>query len=317
MTMQLNLRRCWIVSRDLVYGVLAALLVATASVTPVAAQSQFAQGTPAPTVTDRMDLVGLSTRQPSPDSPPNQVQFHTTVNYRLQSADSGFVLLFLFENGANNSTQDSSNSIPVTRGSGQIVLDIDYTLKPDVHSLTLVAGLFKGQQKMLAWVSTNPIDMGPWPGRVAFEKAMTDRLDNNFSAADQELSQAIQESPQTGNYYYWRGDTRVRLDQFDAAVSDFTQSLELMPQDRASRVGRGVARLWLGDAQGSVDDLSLAIDSTTAPDRITAWAYRGRGLARVSLGQSDAAVADYKAYLSLLPTAPDRSQVEGWIADLS
>jgi Tetratricopeptide repeat len=312
MTMQRDVRRSWTVGKDLLGGFLAAMLVATATVTPAAAQSA-----PAPALTDRMDLVGLSTRQPSPDSPPNQVQFHTTVNYHLQSADTGFVLLFLFENGANDSTQDSSNSIPVTRGSGQMVLDIDYTLKPGVHTLTLVAGLFKGQQKMVAWVSTNPIDMGPWPGRVAFEKAMADRLDNNFTAADQELSQAIQEAPQTGNYYYWRGDTRVRLDQFDAAVSDFTQSLELMPQDRASRVGRGVARLWVGDAQGSIDDLSAAIDATPTPDRIAAWAYRARGLARASLGQSDSAVTDYKAYLSLSPTATDRSQVEGWIADLS
>jgi hypothetical protein len=317
MITQLNLRRCWTARRDLLCGVLAAVLVATTSATPAAAQSQPAPSTPAAAVTDRMDLVALSTRQPSPDSPPNQVQFHTTVNYRLQSAETGFVLLFLFENGSNDSTQDSSNSIPVTRGSGQMVLDIDYTLKPDVHSLTLVAGLFKGQQKMVAWVSTNPIDMAPWPGRVAFEKAMADRLNSDFSAADQELTQAIQEAPQTGNYYYWRGDTRVRLNQFDAAVTDFTQSLTLMPQDRASRVGRGVARLWIGDAQGSVDDLSTAIDATSTPDRIAAWPYRARGLARASLGQSDEAVADYKSYLSLSPDAADRSQVEGWIADLS
>ena len=314
MTMQLETRRSWRAGKVLkqLGGMLAAMLLAVTTATPAAAQSQ-----PAAPVTDRMDLVGLSTRQPSPDSPPNQVQFHTTVNYRLQSADTGFVLLFLFENSANDSTQQSSNGIPVARGSGQMVLDIDYTLKPDVRTLTLVAGLFKGEQKMVAWVSTNPIDMGPWPGRVAFEKAMAARLDNNFAAADQELSLAIQDAPQTGNYYYWRGDTRVRLDQYDAAVSDFTRSLELMPQDRASRVGRGVARLWLGDAQGSIDDLSIGIDASTTPDRVTAWAYRARGLAHANLGQAEGAVADYKAYLSVLPAATDRAQIEAWIADLS
>jgi hypothetical protein len=293
-------------------GLLFAVLLGVSSATPAAAQSQTQ-----PPATDRMDLVGLSTRQPSPDSPPNMVQFHTTVNYRLQSADTGFVLLFLFENGANDSTQQSSNGIPVARGGGQMVLDIDYTLKPDVHSLTLVAGLFKNEQKMVAWVSTNPIDMAPWPGRVAFEKAMAARLDNNFALAEQELSQAIDEAPQTGNYYYWRGDTRVRLDQYDAAASDFSRSLDLMPQDRASRVGRGVARLWLGDAQGSVDDMSVAIGASPVPDRITAWAYRGRGLAYANLGQTEGALADYKAYLSVLPEASDRAQIESWIADLS
>jgi hypothetical protein len=219
MTMQHQTHRPWTARTHLkpLGGLLVAMLLAVATAAPAAAQSQA----PAP-ATDRMDLVGLSTRQPSPDSPPNQVQFHTTVNYRLQSADTGFVLLFLFENSASDSTQQSSSGIPVARGSGQMVLDIDYTLKPDVHSLTLVAGLFKSEQHMVAWVSTNPIDMGPWPGRVAFEKAMAARLDNDFATADQDLSQAIDEAPQTGNYYYWRGDTRVRLDQYDAAADDFT-----------------------------------------------------------------------------------------------
>jgi regulator of sirC expression with transglutaminase-like and TPR domain len=75
--------------------------------------------------------------------------------------------------------------------------------------------------------------------------------------------------------------------------------------------------LWLGDGQAALDDLSFAIDTSKSPDRVTAWAYRARGLARASLGQSADAVADYKAYLALTPEAADRAQVEGWIADLS
>ncbi|HLZ30380.1 MAG TPA: hypothetical protein VKV73_23920 [Chloroflexota bacterium] len=299
--------------KDPLRGLLGAMLLVLAGATPAAAQSQ----PPAP-ASDRMDLVGLTTLQPTPDSPPSQVRFHTTVNYRLQSAETGFVLLFLFENSASDSTQQTGNGIPVARGSGQMVLDIDYTLKPDVHSLTLVAGLFKSEQKMVAWVSTNPIDMGPWPGRVAFEKAMAARLDSNYVLADDELSAAIQDAPQTGNYYYWRGDTRVRLDEYDAAVTDFSRAIELMPKDRASWVGRGVSRLWVGDAQGAIDDLSVSIDATPpTPDEITAWAYRARGLARASLGQTDGAVADYTAYLSISPAAKDRAQIEAWIADLT
>ena len=212
-------RRPWLAGKssrhlkDPLRGLLAAMLLVLAGATP-------GRPEPAAGAGHRPHGPGRTYHTPAyPDSPPNQVQFHTTVNYRLQSAETGFVLLFLFENSASDSTQQSANGIPVARGSGQMVLDIDYTLKPDVRTLTLVAGLFKSEQKMVAWVSTNPIDMGPWPGRVAFEKAMAARLDNNFSAADQELSQAIDEAPQTGNYYYWRGDTRVRLDQYDAAVS--------------------------------------------------------------------------------------------------
>jgi tetratricopeptide (TPR) repeat protein len=239
------------------------------------------------------------------------------VNYRLNSVPSGFVLLFLFENSDSNSTQDNSNAIAVQRGTGQLVLNIDYTLRPNVKTLTLVAGVFKGEQKLLAWVSTNPIDMAPWPGRVSFEKAMAARLDNDFSGAEQMLSQAIQDAPDTGNYYYWRGDTRIRLQDYSDALTDFNRSIELMPQDRPSRVGRGIARLGLGDASLAIDDLSAAIGGTQQPDRISAWAYRARGLAYASEGQSSQAISDYRAYLNLSPNATDREQVAGWIADLS
>ena len=90
-----------------------------------------------------------------------------------------------------------------------------------------------------------------------------------------------------------------------------------MPNDRASRVGRGITNLWLGDAQSAVDDLSAAIGGTTAPDNVTAWAHRARGLAYARLGQAQDAVADYEQYLALSPGATDRDEVAAWIAALT
>jgi tetratricopeptide (TPR) repeat protein len=286
-------------------------LLAFGAAMPAAAQSQTA-----PTAPDRIDLVGLTTRQPDPAAPPTQVEFQATVDYRLQSAASGMVLLFLFENSARDSSQQSSGSIAVQRGSGQLVLNIDYDLRSDVRTLTLVAGLFQMEQKMLAWVSTNPIDMAPWPGRLAFEKAMAARLNNDFITADQQLTAAIRQAPETGNYYYWRADTRVRLNNFEDALADFNRSIEFMPLDRPSRVGRGIARLWLGQPQVAMEDLSLVIDSEQPPDRVTAWAHRARGLAHAALGEGKDAVVDYVAYLQLFPDAADRAQVQDWIAEI-
>jgi tetratricopeptide (TPR) repeat protein len=294
----------------LIRSLLIAGLLAFGTVLPAAAQSQTA------TAPDRIDLVGLTTRQPDPAAPPNQVEFQATVNYRLQSAASGMVLLFLFENSAGDSSQQSSGSIAVQRGTGQLVLNIDYALRPDVRTLALVAGLFQTEQKLLAWVSTNPIDMAPWPGRVAFEKAMAARLNNDFVTADQQLTVAIRDAPETGNYYYWRADTRVRLNNFDDALSDFNRSIEFMPLDRPSRVGRGIARLWLGQAQAAMEDLSFVIDSGQPPDRVAAWAHRARGLAHAALGEGEDAVVDYAAYLQLVPDAADVAQVQDWIAAL-
>jgi len=298
---------------------LVAMLVVASLVAPVwAQQTQAPQTTGASdSQTDRVDLIALSTRQPAPDSPPEQLRFDVTVKYQLESNDSGIMLLFVFENSSENSTQQSSSGIPISRGTGKLQLAIDYTLHPGLRSLTIVAGMFQKPQKLLAWVSTNPIDMAPWPGRVAFEKAMTARLQGDFAAAEQQLSQAITDAPDTGNYYYWRGDTRVRLSEYDGAVADFSKSLELAPNDRASRVARGVAWLWSGDPQDAVTDLSTVIASNGVPDGVTAWAYRARGLAYANLGQSEAAVADYQQYLALAPSANDRDQVAAWITQLS
>jgi tetratricopeptide (TPR) repeat protein len=298
-------------------SLLAASALCMASVLPAAAQSAPPPQNAAPSAVDRMDLVKLTVRQPSADAPADHVQFEATVNYRLQSVDSGFVLLFLFENDASDSSQQSSEAIDIQRGTGQLVLDINYTLKPDVRTLTLVAGEFRPPQKLLSWVSTNPIDMAPWPGRVAFEHAMTARLAGDWATAEQDLTQALSEAPTTGNYYYWRGDTRIRLNDYSDALADFDQSLQLMPNDRPSHVGRGIANLWLGNTSDAVSDLSFVIDSATAPDRSSAWAYRARGVARASLGQSDDAVADYQQYLALTPNASDKDQIEGWIQALA
>jgi tetratricopeptide (TPR) repeat protein len=281
------------------------------------AQPVHAEGPAGPTAPDRLELIGLASQQPAADAPSNEVRFQATVNYHLQSSPSGQVLLFLFENSANDSSQQSSDAIPVQPGSGQLIMNIDYTLRPEVRTLTLVAALFKDEQQLVAWVSTNPIDMAPWPGRVAFEKAMAARLAENLSDAEQELSEAILAAPDTGNYFYWRGDTRIRSNDFAGAESDFDRALQLMPQDRPSRVGRGIAELWLGQPELAIGDLSAAIEAIGTPDTVSAWAYRARGLARASLGQSEDAVADYQTYLSLAPQAEDRAQIEGWIADLS
>src|SRR5262249_42414865 len=223
----------------------------------------------------------------------------------------------VFENSSEDSTQQSSSGIPISRGTGKLQLTMDYTLHPGLRTLTIVAAMFRPPQRLLAWVSTNPIDMAPWPGRVSFEKAMAARLQGDFETAEQQLSQAITEAPDTGNYYYWRGDTRVRLSEYDAAGSDFSRSVQLMPKDRASRVALGVARLWSGDPQDALDDLSTVITAGGTPDGVTAWAYRARGLAYANLGQSEAAVADYQQYLTLSPSANDREQVEAWISQLS
>src|SRR5262245_16116869 len=133
--------------RTFVSAACASVLLLAWGLSPAIAHAQ-------PVVTDRIELVGLTSKQPHPDSPPSDVQFEAVVNYKLDSSQDGFLLLFLFENSQEDSTQDVSDAIPVKKGTGQVILDIDYTVRTDVRTLTLVAGLFRPPQRLVAWVST-------------------------------------------------------------------------------------------------------------------------------------------------------------------
>ena len=72
-----------------------------------------------------------------------------------------------------------------------------------------------------------------------------------------------------------------------------------------------------GEAQSAIDDLSFAIDQSTGNDRLTAFAHRARATAEATLHQASQAISDYQAYLAMASDAPDRVQVERWIAELS
>ncbi len=288
----------------------ALLLAFGATARPAVAQTQ-------PTGPDRLELIRLAPAPATQRSDTSTLQLEARLNYRLQSAPRASLLMFIFENNAETSTQQDSEAISVPAGAGQVTLNVAYRPRPDVRTVAMVIGLFKDDQTLLAWVSTNPISLAPWPGRAQFDQAMVARVAGNWAEAVERLSLAIEAAPETSNYYFWRADTLIRLARYDDAIADYARALELAPNDRASLVGRGVALLWEGAWPSAIEDLTRAIDVSQQPDRWTAWAYRARGLAYAGLNRRAEAVADYQAYLSLSPGAPDTAEVEGWIAALS
>jgi hypothetical protein len=292
-------------ARALVFGVML-----------VAAAPPAVAGAAEPT-DDHVELVSLTTRAPTPDVAADVIPFQAVVTYRLHTPPSGFLLLVPYQDAAASSTSQSSAEVPVPSGSGQVRLNLDYSPTPGVRSLTLMVGLFKDEHTLLTWIATKPFELDAWPGHAAFQQGMAARATQDYAAAESFFSAAIGLSPDTASYYYWRGDTRTYLGHYDTAVEDFTRSIALVPDDRASYLGRGIARLWQGDPQAALDDLTFAIDHSSAPDRVTAFAYRVRGTAYAALKQPAQAISDYQAYLALVPAADDRAEVEGWIADLT
>ncbi len=265
---------------------------------------------------DQLRLGRIAVGRPSPTSAPGTVRFETDVDYRLVTVQSGLLVMFVFEENSTRSSQQNSGAIPIVAGSGRVGLEIEYLPGPDIKMLTLFIGLFDEQQRLLSWLSTNPITVADWAGRYEFEESIVARLEGNHEAAIDRLSRAIKLSPDTGNLYYWRADARVHLRDYDEAIKDYTTALELLPHHRASRLGRGVAWLWKEEWQVAHDDLTATLEMSSDEDMVAAWAHRARGIARIGLGETADAVADYETYLSLAPDDPGRVEVEELLADL-
>jgi tetratricopeptide (TPR) repeat protein len=271
---------------------------------------------PADTAPDRLELVRLAAVAPAPGSPPGSMRFEAQLNYTLSSTPAGYLGLFAFEDDAQRSSQHSSDPIPVKAGSGRATVDIEYVPGKQVQRLTLIAGLFTQDERLLGWVATNPMSLSTWAARIQFQQAMAARMDGDHARAADYLTEAIQASPDSGNLYYWRADTRVRLGQYDEAIEDYNKALEMMPQHRASMVGRAVALLWKGEWTEASDDLTAELEMDVEPDEVTGWAHRARGIANAALGKVAEAIGDYEAYLAISPGAADKDEVQGWIAQL-
>lgn len=265
---------------------------------------------------DDVRLVKVTAKAPAPNAVTGPVQFDVTVDYQLQSVPRAFFLLFVFEGNASSATDDSSHGTWVSSGSGQTHLTTTYRGALGSRPLTLVAALFRDQKTLLAWSRTQPFSLTPWPGQEQFFKAMAARQAGNYAEAVNEFTEAIKVAPNVGNFYCWRADTRLHLGQYSDAIADYTRALELMPGDRSCQVGRGIAYLWEKKPSQAKADLTAVINQSDKPDRWTIWALRARGVANADLGEAANAIADYRAYLSLVPTVPDRGQIESWIASL-
>lgn len=299
------------------------LLSLALTAAPAAAQTQPAPGTPpAPPQsqtrpqqqTNRLQLVKMNSA-PSP-TVPGAIRFTVLLGYQLQSSQQGRVMMFIYENDAERAAQRSAQPVAVRGPGGRATLDLDYVPRPGVDTLSVLLGLFDPGDQLLSYVSTNPFSLKPWPGYALFEKAMAARIAKDYEGAAALLSEAITLSPDTGAYYYWRGDSLARLERFDAALPDYDRALELMPGDRVSQVGRGAALLWLGSIDAAVLDFTAAIDNSLRPDRWTAWAYRARGIAREGMNQWAEAISDFEAYLALTTEPSDRVEVENRLAGL-
>ena len=109
-----------------------------------------------------------------------------------------------------------------------------------------------------------------------------------------------------------RGNAYRELGDYDQALSNYDQALVLNEDLAAVYHNRALTYVQLGDSEAALADFARAIEisPTYGP------AYRNRAELQLAAGNTAAAALDLQIYITLLPNAPDRAEVEAKIAEL-
>jgi tetratricopeptide (TPR) repeat protein len=107
--------------------------------------------------------------------------------------------------------------------------------------------------------------------------------------------------------YERRGNTRLKIEDFQGAIDDFNQLIRLRPNHWAGYRRRGDARLKIGDFQGAIDDASAAIRI----DSQNFGGYWSRSLGYLLLKDYNQALADANTAIQLYPKAAGAFAVQG------
>jgi tetratricopeptide (TPR) repeat protein len=171
-------------------------------------------------------------------------------------------------------------------------------------------------------------------------------LQAEYDKAIEQYTKAIEEDDSYHEIYYFRGSLYDVMDEKEAARSDLTQYLELVPnapdrqaiEDQLQLLGekptvvpatvtpqdyyeRALADFELGEYGSALKDFTQVISMTIAlskereyADAEYADAYYKRGSIYQAQKDDEAAIKDYNRYLELVPDAPEKEQLEEYIA---
>ena len=93
-----------------------------------------------------------------------------------------------------------------------------------------------------------------------------------------------------GEFQAARGNEEKAQELLAAAIEDWTHVIKSAPGDAEAYRGRGLAKLALGDAEGAMTDFDKAIEINPESAEI----YYDRGRVKEALGQKEAAKADFE-----------------------
>lgn len=126
------------------------------------------------------------------------------------------------------------------------------------------------------------------------------------------LDLAVAQDSENVQAYLLRGNAYKQQGDMDQALRDYDQAITLDVNLAAAFHNRALVHAELANYQQALADFSRAIE--LAPN--FGLAFRNRAAVHLELGNDAAAALDLQIYLTFVPNAPDRAEVEAQIADL-
>ena len=126
------------------------------------------------------------------------------------------------------------------------------------------------------------------------------------------LDLALAQNPIDTQALLLRGNAYRELGDYAQSLDNYNQALGIDPELAAVYHNRALTYVKQGDPAAALADFARAIEiaPTFGP------AYRNRAELQLAAGNTAAAALDLQIYITLVPNAPDRAEVEAKIAEL-
>jgi tetratricopeptide (TPR) repeat protein len=126
------------------------------------------------------------------------------------------------------------------------------------------------------------------------------------------LDLVLTQNPEDTQALLLRGNAYRELGDFAQSISNYDQALAIDPELPAVYHNRALTYMELGDNAAALDDFARAIEISPT----FGLPYRNRAELQLAAGNTAAAALDLQIYITLIPNAPDRAEVEAKIAEL-
>lgn len=129
----------------------------------------------------------------------------------------------------------------------------------------------------------------------------------DFQGSVSDMDKLISYHPERGELYYNRGNSKDLLGDTEGALADYKKCVELIPDYAEARFSLGNLKYGLDKYREAIPDFDRAI----AADSLMEKAYYMRGVAKHAIGERKEAINDFSKVIGLDPSFADAFNMRG------